>query len=337
MRPKHSMMNKKEQGLSIVGLLIAVVISGILMNGLISVFSSNQNTSRMIHDFGSLQENIRAANDMLEISVRQVGHFGGVMPENITAHTSLNLQGVGSCDHSWLTDTTTTIQAYDGGANTTALTGLPNNCIVDTEYTPNTDVLSIKYASAMEMTPYASLESDGIYVRTVIGSGEEIVGQIFKGSEKATTIGTIGSDPVGTYNYQYINELYYIRSCSQKVNDACQDTIPSLVRYQLDNGVFTEHVLVAGVEQFQVEFGLDTNGNLTADTYASASSITNWDQVTSIKYSLVVRGNNKDTVIKDTKSYSLVGGVDFTAKVDDQNYRRRAYTKVVQLRNMTRG
>ncbi len=336
MKKKLYIPYQKQAGLSLVGLLVSVAIAGILLNGLATVFSSNQNTSRLIHDSGSLQESIRAANDLLEVSLRQAGHFGGIASEEVKVHSQLTITGVGGCNSDWITNTGTPIRSYDGADAINSVKGLPIGCIEDKEYQPNTDLLSIQYASSMDMEPYTSLTNDAVYVRTVLGAREETAAQIFKGADKTSTIGTIGSDPVGTYNYKFSSELYYVRTCSRKANGACQDNIPSLVRYQIDGTRFTEHVLAVGVEQFQVEFGLDTDGNLTADRYASTDNIFNWDQVVSIKYSLVMRGSQQDNAIKDSKTYNLVGNVAFTAKQDDQKFRRRAYTKVVQLRNMIR-
>ena len=322
-------------GVSLISLMIAILLGSVLMGGLITVFSSNQNTSRLMFDFGSLQEGVRTGNEILEVSLRQAGHFGGVKSDDITAHTALAITGVGNCNKTWITDTSIPIRGFDGASAIGSVSGFPGSCIASTDYVAGTDILSIKYASTMDMYAIGSVDSGDVYIRTIVGSNASTLGEIFKGGD-GTTIGD-NTDPVGTYNYRYASEIYYVRSCSHKVNDVCQDDTPSLVRFQLDGTTFSEQLLVEGVEQFQVEFGIDADGNFTADSYLSPASITDWQRVVSVRYSLVVRGTHMDKTLLDTKTYNLAGGVDYAPTGDDQAFHRRAYTKVVQLRNMIRG
>lgn len=331
----NTMIPFKQTGISLVGLMVSLLLGSILMGGLITVFTSNQNTSRLIFDYGSLQEGARAANDLLESSIRQAGHFGGVDPADISPNASLTLIGQGNCNHSWITSTLEPIRAYDGAANIGAVADLPAGCIEADDYVNDTDILSLRYASTMDMAKLSNLNASTVYVRTVAGSNDQVLGEIFQGAT-TPTIGGSG-DPVGTYNFRYMSELYYIRACSQKIGGVCQDQTPSLVRYQLDGTEFKEYLLIEGVEQFQVEFGIDSDADYNADQYLSPSAINDWQQVISVKLSIVIRGTDKDENILDTKTYNLAGGIDYIPENNDQAYRRRAYTKVIQLRNMVRG
>lgn len=328
-------IKRKHSGISLVGLMISLLLSSILMSGLITVFSSNQNTSRLMFDFGSLQEGARAANDVLESSIRQAGHFGGVDPMDISTNTSLAITGKGNCNHAWITATSEPIRAYDGESAIKRVTGLPNGCIEASDYVADTDILSLRYGSTIDMSKLSNLDSDTIYVRTVAASNEQVSGEIFKGNSTPTLGGA--NDAPGVYNFKYASELYYIRACSRKVNGVCHDDIPSLVRYQLDGSEFKEYLLIEGVEQFQVEFGIDSDADYNADEYLSPSAIKDWQQVMSVKFSIVIRGKAQDNHILDTDTYMLAGSINYTPKSEDQAYRRRAYTKVVQLRNMVRG
>ncbi|WP_054113501.1 PilW family protein [Marinagarivorans algicola] len=328
-------IRRKYTGISLVGLMIALLLGSILLSGLITVFSSNQTTSRLMFDFGSLQEGARAANHVLESSIRQAGHFGGVDPIDILTNSSLTLKGKGNCNHAWITATSEPIRAYDGNSTITHVTNLPNGCIEASDYVANTDILSLKYGSTIGMAKLSDLDANTVYVRTVTASNEQISGEIFKGDSKPSIGGS--SDALGIYNFKYASELYYIRACSQKINGVCHDNIPSLVRYQLDGLEFKEYLLIAGVEQFQIEFGIDSDADYNADQYLSPSAIKDWQQVISVKFSLVIRGKTQDNSLLDTETYTLVGNVNYIPKNEDQAYRRRTYTKVVQLRNMVRG
>ncbi len=46
--------------------------------------------------------------------------------------------------------------------------------------------------------------------------------------------------------------------------------------------------LVQGVQNMQVLYGVDTNGDLLADNYVVASAVTNWAQVISLSVALLI-------------------------------------------------
>lgn len=333
------------RGYTLIEVLVAMAVSGILLNALIQVFMSNSAASRTIVGFSSLQENARTALHDLTHSFRLAGHYGGIDKDDIAIIGSVNVTGVGSCNNSWILNTDSPIQGFEGASAIASVTGFPLGCIPTDQYVPNSDLVVMRYGSSLNATPLASLSASKVYLRTAIGSGGIDGGEILLGSDKSSSTVGSGVDAVGTYNYEYKTELYFLRPCSALNGTECTNGISTLMRYKIEGSTFSLEPIAEGVEQFQIEYGVDTkdeSGNISkrdyvADVYQTATNVSNWADVVSARFSLVIRSENSDNAINDTQTYALAGDFDYKPASDDANYSRKIFTKVVQLRNMSRG
>ncbi len=354
------------KGISLVELLVAMAIGVTILNAIIQVYASNHKATGLISGVSSLQENSRIALSQLTQSLRLAGHFGGVTEaEDFKDRGSLAITGIGECDSDWVfgqlppTPTPTAspapppspegfhaFQGYQGENNIGSVENFPRDCIPSDQYVPDSDILVVRYADPVGSARDDDLDNDKIYVRTSTGGGIDGV-EFFLGSGKnSVEVGT-GVTGVGTYNYQYRIEAYFLRPCSQLTDGACEDGIPTLVRYQLDGDELSSEAIAEGVEQLQIEYGLDTedeNGkeglqDFVADTYETANELeqSDWGKVVSIRFSIVVRSELQETDYDDNNVYDLVDDYDYTPETELRSYRRKLYTKVVQLRNMSRG
>jgi type IV pilus assembly protein PilW len=198
----------------------------------------------------------------------------------------------------------------------------------------------VRYADPAFVTNSAlgSSPSTDAFVRTTIGT----TGSFANGGD--STIKTT-ADKDGTYNYPFDIDVYFLRPCSNKAGTTCASTddggdpIPTLARLSLVNGQLVQQTLIEDVEQLQLEYGLDTNSDATADIYTTAATVNSsysWDDVVSVRVSIVVRSQTKDTNLPSgTTSFSMAGS--YTYSVTNDDYRRRLFTHVVQVRNRTRG
>ena len=91
--------------------------------------------------------------------------------------------------------------------------------------------------------------------------------------------------------------------------------------------------MVPDVDNMQILYGEDTNGDLVADRYVGAGSVANFNAVVSLRVSLLFRTSNIATsVLKDTGTYNLNGTV--VGPFNDTRI-RRAVTLNMNLRNRT--
>lgn len=336
MSNKNTFNYSQAMGISMVETLVAMVIGILLLAGITQVYTSNHTATRMINGYSYQQENARAALNNLTQSLRLAGHYGGVQGNEISTVGSVSISNVGSCNNAWITNAVRPLQGFEGANAVGSVANLPAGCIPTDHYVANSDIMVVRYGSPAAMTPYASMSASKVYLRSSIILGIT-GGEILLGNDRTSSLVGDNSDGVGTYNYEYKTELYYVRPCSILNGSACTDGIPTLVRLGIDGTSFTAETIAEGVEQFQIEYGVDSDSDYVADGYVSAGSVSDWDAVVSARFSIVIRSLQNDNTYTDANTYSLVGGFNYTPATADNNFHRKAFTRLVQLRNMSRG
>ena len=330
---KH--FSRASGGFTIIEILVALAISMVLIAGFIKVIVDVNQGTRLVESLNVSQDGARIAQDILGKGIINAGHWGGINGDDINPAGSLTLVASGGCNAAWITNTAEPIRGYDGGANLAA-TSFPTGCI--TNYQAATDILVLRYADPEVMVPSASVtataNANTLFVRTILAdSSLGNVGEIFKGGSGITTLLATG-DPLGSYNYAYRSDIYYIRACS--VTSPSCDNVPTLVRMRYDGTGYQSEILVEQVEQMQLAFGSDTDGDMTADRYDAAANVPNWTRVNSVRLDLVVRNTTGTAEFSDTATYTLAGGFSYDVATADEKYRRQVFPSTIQIRNINR-
>jgi type IV pilus assembly protein PilW len=101
-----------------------------------------------------------------------------------------------------------------------------------------------------------------------------------------------------------------------------------------DNGAAGGAVeVVSDVDNMQLLYGEDTNGDMVADRYVQASNVSNFDNVITIRAALLFRTTNiAAAAVRDTATYNLNGTV--VGPFNDTRI-RRAVVLNMNLRNRT--
>ncbi|WP_421861827.1 PilW family protein [Motiliproteus sp.] len=81
LQPKSHRSRQQQQGLSLVELMIALVVSSLLMLGVFEIFVGSSGTDRVAHAYARVQENGRLAMDMLTRHIRMAGYQGCIDSE----------------------------------------------------------------------------------------------------------------------------------------------------------------------------------------------------------------------------------------------------------------
>jgi hypothetical protein len=151
--------------------------------------------------------------------------------------------------------------------------------------------------------------------------------------------------------FEYRAHVYYIRPCSRPAAGAVNCTgaaddngrpIPTLVRQELIGSAMTEVPLVEGIDLIDYRFGTDADGNGVAENYtANIVTLAQWQQVVSVKVTLLVRSPNISSQYDDSgKQYDLLGdGASVIYKCTNSpppacNYKRKIYSQTIQVRNL---
>jgi type IV pilus assembly protein PilW len=133
---------------------------------------------------------------------------------------------------------------------------------------------------------------------------------------------------------KFQSNIFYVRDYAVSAGDG----IPTLVRSEFDEsgGVVvanTAESLIEGIQNLQIEYALDTNGDGMPDgayTSCSACSATQWSQIVATKLHILARNNEPTTGYVDTKTYTLAGN---TVGPFNDAYKRHVFTATVRLVN----
>ncbi|HEV7453721.1 MAG TPA: PilW family protein, partial [Candidatus Saccharimonadales bacterium] len=145
---------------------------------------------------------------------------------------------------------------------------------------------------------------------------------------------------------RYRTHIYFIAN-----NDNGSDRIPTLKRVELGtsgsaaNFSPTPVALVEGIENLQIEYGIDTAGNGAPGLYTTdpdsapacsgAACVTNWRNVVADKLNLLARNTTASPGYTDTKVYTLGSTTADTVTVspNTKNFKRHVYQTAVLLSN----
>lgn len=358
----HRSRCQSQRGITLIELMVAITVGLILLAGIVQLFVSNKQAYRIQEGINVLNEDSRYALNQLEYSIRMAGHWGGAKPERIAVET---IAPAVDCAQSPVFNNSDPglavgygVEGFDGVAAS------PLNCIPAADYRPNTDVLVLRFAGA-ERLPDADVKKAANagtqFVRARAAGGADV----FKGADFARYEGGVGppdiQQPAATdhnadliANYLMNVEIFFIRNCASQalgdptLCDAADDTTPTLARLVLRNGVMVQEDVVAGVEQFQILYGVDDDDDHSPNRFVDATAVKagtgkgpEWSNVVDTRVSLVLRNGERDVTFQDTKTYRLYGGaagagVPYAIAASDQPFRRKVYNTSVQSRNQTR-
>jgi len=340
----------RQHGFSMVELMVSVTIGLLLLAGLTTLFVNNSSARDEIEKTNRQIENGRYAVQLLTDDLRMAGFFGEFNPNQLTAPTAVPDPCV-TASADLRAAMPLHVQGVDGTSSAPSV-----SCISDAA--SDSDVLVVRRVATCTVgsagcqdesfvagTNYfqASLCAEGT---AELASGN--VSEFYRLSSVATDLNRHKrgvANCSGTSNYadlrRYMVHVYFIAN-----NSSGSDGIKTLKRAELGAGSFSVVPLVEGIENLQVEYGLDTDGNGTPDVYttdpgtynscAAAACVTNWRNVMTMKVHLLARNTEKSIGHVDKKTYILgldAGGNNNTVGPFADGYKRHVYQTVIRLPN----
>ncbi len=304
---KHTAVGR-EAGLSLIELMVTLVIGAVLIIGVVAMFGQTRSTYRTNDTLSRMQENARFILSQMEPDLRLTGSWGmqNIGP-NVDMPGGIAVSCADGTDISaWLLDNLTPVAASNASYD------LPCAAPAATPYRNGTDVLVLRHASGAEMAATSGIiqiESDRSNSR-VFDDGTSIIACC-------------------VYNWQ--TNAYYVSSSSSLGNGA-----PSLRRMTLAGGVWQDEELVAGVENFQVQLGVDTNADGMVDRYVDpdnglVSPLVDPARIVAVRFWIMLRAEQAEQGFADGATYNFA---DVTNYTPNDQFRRQLISKTVVLRNM---
>lgn len=303
---RHS--RERAAGFSLVELMIALTIGLFLVGAMLAVVLSSTSTARTRDRAVDMQTNGRYAIELLKRDIQHAGFLGGTSLFYPDAPTALPVANV--CDASAIGRMSLRVWGA-GDANPYSAT-----CIPDSSYARG-DVLVVRRLSASSVAaPYAA---NRIYFRSAYEGGE-----YFQGPTAPDFSGTNRQPPYTDYTLE--ETVYYISPYSNSPSESPR--IPGLYRVRLAPGpAMVPELVASGVENLQVQFG--SFDPAVGTQYHDPSAVADWDAVSSVQITLLMRGTAAEPGYQNTTTYEIG---DQKLTVND-GFRRSVVSTVVQLRN----
>jgi type IV pilus assembly protein PilW len=370
-RQRDAWLRKRRiDGFSLVELMVAVVLGLFLVIGLISLIVSNTRTRAELDKSSQQIENGRFALQLLSEDIQHAGFTGTtltrtagsivqVAPSPCPA-TVAALQYAAAPNYAASVPFSVSFTAPTSSfaTSTAALAAYP--CINDggpgvTHYMPNTAVVVVTRVST-STTPVASAISAEAYLQGVTCATDTTPFSIDVGSAGSAGFTRTETDCATSASLRKVMQrVYFVSSC-----DVCSpsDNLPTLKMAEYVNGAMQITPLVEGIQDLQVEYGIDMDNNGSPDCYTSnpasppaaevavavcpqttpaynwTNAAANWSNVVTVRVVLLARNNDTSGGWTDTRTYAM-GLAEGSVGPFNDRYKRHVYSTVVRLYNIS--
>lgn len=343
----------RSRGLTLVEMMVAITTGMLIVAAMSLLFANNSRSRAETERTGQKIENGRYGVELLATDLEHAGYYGPFDPEQLPlpaakpnpCSTDLASLKAALGVH---------VQGYDDTAG-----GL--TCISDVK--AGTDVVVIRRASSC----VAGVGACPALAANIVGFQASSCSDPLKGQLSTADVNnhyrlsrTAADFTLNQRNCTAAAEVrrYFVRIYFVANNDKAGDGIPTLKRAEL--GVtggaagFTTTSLVQGVENLQLEYGIDTGTDGNPDVYSASPDIYQtcndtttptcvgyWSRVVAVKLFLLTRNLDRSPAYVDDKTYQLgrvadadegSGDVKTIGPLSDA-YRRSVFQELVRLQN----
>jgi type II secretory pathway pseudopilin PulG len=312
-------------GFTLVELMIGMLLGLLLIGGVVALFLQSSESFRTDENVARMQDQARYAMDELGRDIEMAGFIAE--PLSPTALTfDANLAVADGCgpvgEDDWL------VRLTDAGTGeNTTLTGVDNAtgpsaraayaCLEPGELDGGSDVIAVKRMAA-RLVPPGDVQPGRVYIQS-----NGTVGQLYK-EPAATPLAGISSIR------EYRPRIYYIRNYGAVEGDG----IPTLCRKALGSGdpsPIETDCIAQGIENLQIEYGLDLDGDGAANQYLADPTLAEVQNVVSVHITLLARTLTADRRYTDSRTYQVGNAPAYSP---NDNFHRRIYSVTVTVHNL---
>lgn len=310
MSPRKRLM----AGVSLIELMVSLVIGSMLIIGAVTVYMQSRNTYRTNDAAARLQETARYAMDVIEPDVRMAGYWGLTNRPEYVENRALPAEAeqtvadgiTNDCGNNWVVDAAHYIDGrdHDGTDYDLACAGLDP---VDWA-----DVLIVRRASsATSAATNGTLQVQSNRIRAVIFKDGAVPG----GFDVAPA----------SLTHDLVVNAYYVSNPDGGTRFA--------LRRKLMNGTtIQDEEVIEGVQDLQVRFGIDSDGDNNADQYVNTDAVPASARIVSARIWLMVVAPDIEVGFVDGTDYAYANATPGTFS---DSRRRLVVSKTIQIRNST--
>jgi type IV pilus assembly protein PilW len=344
---KGTAVRRRQSGMTLIEIMIAVTISLVLLSGIMQVFLASKQTYRIQDGTSRLQENARFAMRFLTQTIRMAG-YSGCSGGSVTPVNIVDLDGDG------LADPVTNfagdgLEGYEYADLPLALTSA--NSLTAAEVLPDTDIIVILRGSSENVQLTGNMTTDNANIQISAASQAAVgftdddilfisdceaadvfsINNVSNAGTKTTMAHSSANNTGPKLSKAYkadavvmkLEKIAYYAGTNANGNPAL------FRRYMQGQNMVTEE-LVEGVASLQFQYGEDTTGDRHANRYVNAPNVTNFANVVAVRIGLLMHTEEEINPGTDTSTYQVL---DFLVDPADDRRARHIFTNTSKLRN----
>jgi type IV pilus assembly protein PilW len=317
-------------GIGLIELVVALAIGLVLILGAVTIYGQSRRTYRTFEAVARLQEAARYAFDLIEADARMASYWGLVSRPDAISNNARPGQAVptglaaaaatiGACGSNWAID----LGQYVAGWNGVDGFGLTCDAYQDS-YRAGTDGLIVRRGAS---TAPDALVGGRLYLQST-----PIQGALFVADGSCTNANDAACvpaayPPLAAETRELNSTAYYVSDVSVGGSD-----VPALRRKRLAAGSMLDEEVISGIEDLQIRFGVDRNGDANADVYTDpqADPAAYAGTIVAVTIWLRVRAEEPEVGFTDDREYRYAD-VDEPALND--GFRRIVVSRTISLYN----
>jgi type IV pilus assembly protein PilW len=327
-------MRFRQAGLSLVELMISITLGLLILSGVLVVFVNTSAARNEVEKTSRQIENGRYASEVLSEDIRLAGFYGELNVAAIAVPGALPADPCSVDAANWNAWIPVHVQGYDDGVGLAATTCALGNL------KPNTDVLVIRRARAC-VAGVAGCEAAAAgkpYVQVSLCATEVTAHKL--GLQGVAAFDRTKRDcTTAAGQREYLVRIYFVST-----DNGAGQNIPTLKRLELTGAGWETVSLVEGIEEFQLEYGVDSDADGVPNEYiadpttyptAAPTPLESWMNVVTVQFHLLARNLEVSPGYTDSKTYRLgkdAAGADIEV-TPGGGYRRHVYSGLVRIAN----
>ena len=329
-RGKH-----RQRGMTLVELVVAMAVALMVLGTVAALFAGTSRNRASLERAARLADNAQYAIQVLRDDIAQAGYYDTLTTSagGFAWRTSdVCATAIGDLGWSHPAGTLPPVNAKIENAPV-PIFGLraadPSpDCIPDRS--PGTAILVVRFVgpeatpvAAARGTPHLQLSKCEAETPNKLNLGA------FSNDPASFTLHNVGCGTLADVK-RFQVRAYYVARC----NRCGVDTTPTLKRAELTADGIALTPLVEGVENLQVEYGLDASGDGTPERYLAypdaslGAAYGAWANVMAVKLYVLARSTDAEPGYRDTKQFNL-GPVGYTQPAND-GFKRILLTTLIR-------
>lgn len=326
---------RRQAGVTLVELMISLTLGLILLAALLTVFANSSSARSELERTSRQIENGRYAIQLLSDDLRVAGFYGemnvgsmpvpAVLPDPCSTDPAV-----------WNTAVPLHLQGYDNGA------GAPGCLPISAKLGSDVFVVRRVKTCAAGVGGCEGVAAGKPYLQASLCNTD--ASQSVLGVEGSAAFPLRKKDcATAAARREYMVNVYYISD-----DNGSGQNVPTLTRLELNGAALVPVPLVEGIEEINIEYGIDTDGDGQPDaysadptnfTYAGCTNCTpgnNWANVVTAQLHVLARSVDGSPAHNDTRTYRLglnAGGVPIVIGPKNDRFRRNVYTAMVRIVN----